>query len=60
MTAKILSIPRRPPPRRLVVRLISDRARIPHGRTRPFRFTEEELYELIEIAERIEKRGGGE
>jgi hypothetical protein len=49
-------VPRPPGPRRLEVRFhVLDR-RAPYGRAGPFRLAEDDLWKLVEIAERMERR----
>jgi hypothetical protein len=49
-------VPRPPQPRRLEVRISVADARLPFGRSRPFRIAEDNLRQLIDHALRLEAR----
>jgi hypothetical protein len=51
-------VPPAPPPRprRIEVRIVVSSARMPIGRSRPFRLNDHNLQELIDTARRLESR----
>ncbi len=49
-------VPRAPRPRRLEVRFHVLDGRCPYGRAGPFRITEADLRDLVEVAMRMERR----
>ena len=49
-------VPRQPQPRRLEVQISVADGRAPFGRFRPFRITENDLRELVDVAQRLEAR----
>jgi hypothetical protein len=49
-------VPSAPPPQRLEIRIVAADTRSPIGRTRPFRLTERDLEQLIDVALRMEAR----
>jgi hypothetical protein len=49
-------VPPAPPPPRFEVRISIMDGRAPYGRTRPFRLTDRDLQELIDVASKMEAR----